>query len=146
VIPGDAVRQAMRKDLDFAAAVSRDLADDFRLMVRTVKNLKLRSGLQRLANYLVMLHETQAIGPNRVMLSHEKRVLASLLGMTAENLSRAFAALRAYGVVVNGALVTLNNLAALETLAKPDPLIDQGAAAQPKAIATPGRARRRAPA
>ncbi|HJS81013.1 MAG TPA: helix-turn-helix domain-containing protein, partial [Vitreimonas sp.] len=62
-----------------------------------------------------------------VRLHHEKRVLASLLGMTPENLSRAFAALQARGVNVQGAIVTLSNVAALEALAKPDPLIDNHA-------------------
>ena len=97
MIPGDAIRRAMQLDPQFAAAVSRDLAGGYRTMVRAVKNQKLRSGIERLANYLVMLHESEeAVGPNVVMLRHEKRVLASLLGMTPENLSRAFAALRSY--------------------------------------------------
>jgi CRP/FNR family transcriptional regulator, transcriptional activator FtrB len=62
-----------------------------------------------------------------VRLHHEKRVLASLLGMTPENLSRAFAALQRHGVTVEGAVVTLRNISALEGLAKPDPLIDNHA-------------------
>jgi CRP/FNR family transcriptional activator FtrB len=62
-----------------------------------------------------------------VRLHHEKRVLASLLGMTPENLSRSFSALQNYGVSVQGAVVTLANIAALEQLAKPDPLIDNHA-------------------
>jgi CRP/FNR family transcriptional activator FtrB len=133
MIPGDAIRKAMLDDVQFAAAVSRDLAGGFRTMVRAVKNQKLRSGVERLANYLVMLHESaMPQGSNRVMLRHEKRVLASLLGMTPENLSRAFAALREYGVSVNGSLVTLANLAALVALAKPDPLIDNHAPHTPE--------------
>lgn len=132
MIPGDAIRRAMQQDLKFAAAVSRDLAGGFRTMVRAIKNQKLRSGLERLANYLVMLHESEAVGANTVILRHEKRVLASLLGMTPENLSRAFAALRPYGVTVNSALVTLSNLAALGALAKPDPLIDNHAPHTPE--------------
>jgi CRP/FNR family transcriptional activator FtrB len=50
-----------------------------------------------------------------------------LLGMTPENLSRSFSALQYYGVSVQGAVVTLANIAALEQLAKPDPLIDNHA-------------------
>jgi CRP/FNR family transcriptional activator FtrB len=68
----------------------------------------------------------QSVGAN-VVLRHEKRILASLLGMTLENLSRAFAALRKHGVSVNGAAVTIANAAALHALAKPDPLIDNHA-------------------
>jgi CRP/FNR family transcriptional activator FtrB len=47
--------------------------------------------------------------------------------MTPENLSRSFSALQAYGVTVQGSVVTLSNVAALEALAKPDPLIDNHA-------------------
>ena len=57
-------------------------------------------------------------------LPTEKRLLASLLGMTPENLSRAFAALRPYGVTVNAARVTIARRDELLALAKPTPLID----------------------
>jgi CRP/FNR family transcriptional activator FtrB len=127
LIPSAAIRIAMAADIQLALAISRDLAGAFRTMVRTVKNQKLRSGVERLANYLVMLRASQpSVGAN-VVLRHEKRILASLLGMTPENLSRAFAALRKHGVSVNGAAVTIANAAALHALAKPDPLIDNHA-------------------
>jgi CRP/FNR family transcriptional activator FtrB len=126
MIPGDAIRRAMTEDARFAVAVSRDLAGGYRGMVRAVKNQKLRSGLERLANYLVTLRAAEEAGAT-LRLPHEKRVLASLLGMTPENLSRAFAALQKYGVGVHGALVTIANLGALRALAKPDPLIDNHA-------------------
>jgi CRP/FNR family transcriptional regulator, transcriptional activator FtrB len=127
MIPGDAIRRAMVDDVQFGLAVSRDLAGGFRSMVRAVKNQKLRSGVERLANYLVMLRASDSgVGAN-VILRHEKRVLASLLGMTPENLSRAFAALRKHGVSVNGSVVTIANAPALTALAKPDPLIDNHA-------------------
>ena len=53
-----------------------------------------------------------------------RRTLASLLGMTAENLSRAFATLRPYGVQVSGSTITLATPEDLTRLAKPAPLID----------------------
>lgn len=127
MIPGDAIRKAMADDAQFALAVSRDLAGGFRTMVRAVKNQKLRRGVERLANYLVMLKASDGGVGGSVVLRHEKRVLASLLGMTPENLSRAFAALRQHGVTANGAVVTIANLGALAALAKPDPLIDNHA-------------------
>lgn len=127
MLPGDAIRRAMIEDVQFGMAVARDLAGGYRTMVRTAKNQKLRSGVERLANYLVMLHASEPNVGNSVVLRHEKRILASLLGMTPENLSRAFAALRKYGVGVRGAVVTISNPAALRALAKPDPLIDNHA-------------------
>jgi CRP/FNR family transcriptional activator FtrB len=44
--------------------------------------------------------------------------------MTPENLSRAFNTLKPYGVEVDGTRIKLTDLQALETLAKPNPLID----------------------
>lgn len=126
MIPGDAIRTAMRLDSRFGMAASRDLADAFRGMVHSNKNMKLRNSTERLANYLLTQRATHNSG-SAVRLHYEKRVLASLLGMTPENLSRSFAALQAYGVTVNGSVVNLGNPIALEQLAKPDPLIDNHA-------------------
>jgi CRP/FNR family transcriptional activator FtrB len=123
MIPGDAIRTAMRLDTRFGMAVARDLAGAYRGLVRTIKNHKLRNSTERLANYLLALRAADESGAV-VRLHHEKRVLASLLGMTPENLSRAFAALQSRGVNVQGAVVTLSNIPALEALARPDPLID----------------------
>ena len=127
MISGDAIRKGMRAEPNFAAAVSRDLAGGFRTMVRAVKTQKLRSGVERLANYLLALHAEQTEPAATLCLPYEKRILASLLGMTPENLSRAFVTLQKYGVLVKGALVTLSNPAALRAFAKPDPLIDMHA-------------------
>ncbi|HRD47354.1 MAG TPA: helix-turn-helix domain-containing protein, partial [Caulobacter sp.] len=63
-------------------------------------------------------------GASTFVLPHEKRVLASLLGMTPENLSRAFAALADYGVEVAGPRVSITRPVVLERIAKPHPLID----------------------
>lgn len=53
-------------------------------------------------------------------------MLASLLGMTAKNLSRAFASLADQaGVVTSGREVRITNREALTDIAKPSPLIDR---------------------
>ena len=57
-------------------------------------------------------------------LPYDKRTLASLLGMTPENLSRAFNTLRPYGVDVSGSDIRLGELDDLRQLAKPNALID----------------------
>ena len=57
-------------------------------------------------------------------LEFEKRRLASVLGMTPENLSRAFRGLQPYGVIVTGTRVTIDSQPDLERFAAPDPLID----------------------
>jgi CRP/FNR family transcriptional activator FtrB len=126
MISGDAIRSSMGEDAAFAVAIARELSGSYRGLVRAIKNQKLRGGVERLANYLLTLRAKSG-GGEIVHLPHEKRVLASLLGMTPENLSRAFATLGGYGVEVDGADVRLAKLRDLERLARPDPLIDNHA-------------------
>lgn len=130
MISGEAIRKNMREDAGFGLAISRELAGCYRGLVRTIKNHKLRSGAERLANYILTLRAKTGAG-EMVHLPHEKRVLAALLGMTPENLSRAFAMLQAYGVEVQGADLKITKLRDLERLAKPDPLIDNHAPPAP---------------
>jgi len=119
LIPGQSFRQAVRLDPGLALAVTEELSNCYSGVVRELKNHKLRGGLERLANYLLKQRRRQGDGV-AVQLPCRKRVLASLLGMTPENLSRAFAQLGAYGVKVDGGLVTLSWPDALAQLAKPD--------------------------
>ena len=99
-----------------------ELAGSYRFMVKTVKNQKLRTAVERLANYL-LTYRTQE-GRLAFDLPIEEQLLASLLGMTPESLSRAFGTLKAYGVEVDGTKVTLSNEKNLAALAKPTPFID----------------------
>jgi CRP/FNR family transcriptional activator FtrB len=123
MIAAENVRSAMRTDVEFAQKAVLELATCYHGVVRAYKNIKLRTAVERLANYLLVLDARQG-GRGRCELPVEKRTLASMLGMTPENLSRAFATLRPYGVVVEGAEISLEKMKDLETLAKPSPLID----------------------
>lgn len=129
MVSGEALRRAMQRDPAFCFTVAQELAGCYRGVVRALKNQKLRGGIERLANYLISQQAHQG-GAQTITLPHEKRVLASLLGMTPENLSRAFAALGDYGVTVSGPAVTISRPTLLQRLAKPDPLIDQRATAE----------------
>ncbi|ADG10352.1 transcriptional regulator [Caulobacter segnis] len=122
MIPGDLFRRVMREDRGVSLAVIEELSGCYSGLVRTIKSHKLRAPLVRLANYLLVQQQRQGGGVLRLPL--QKRMLASLLGMTPENLSRSFAALAEYGVRVDGPLVTITRPAVLARLAKPDPLID----------------------
>lgn len=123
MLSGEALRRTMRQDADFSFAVAQELSGCYRGLVRSMKSQKLRGGVERLANFLLTQRVRQGMR-DPIVLPHEKRVLASLLGMTPENLSRAFANLSSYGVVVHGAEVSLTRPEALERLARPTPLID----------------------
>ena len=138
MLSGETLRRAMQTDPHFSYAAAPELAGCYRGLVRSLKNQKLRGGAERLANYLITQKVRQG-GGETFTLPHEKRLLASLLGMTPENLSRAFATLTGYGVVVNGPEVTIARPVVLERLAKPDPLIDNH---QPPGATPVGKAER----
>ncbi|WP_456388766.1 cyclic nucleotide-binding domain-containing protein [Profundibacter sp.] len=123
MLPAEDVRHVFEKDHAFARAVVMELAYCYRGVIKSVKGLKLRTSIERLANYLLKWQKKMG-GSNSFDLSIEKRRLASVLGMTPENLSRAIKALRPYGVVIDGQTVEITKPADLMRLAKPTPLID----------------------
>lgn len=123
LVPSEDVRNVFAADSGFACAVVTELAGRFRDSIRRTKNLKLRTSMERLANYLLAEHEA-AGATGCVELRHDKRLIASLLGMTPENLSRAFAVLKPYGVRVDGSRITIAQPKDLTRLAKPTSLIE----------------------
>lgn len=123
MIPSENIRAVFEKDDAFARAVVVELASCYRSVIKDCKGLKLRTGVERLANRLIRFHKDQNANGS-IELPYDKRTLASLLGMTPENLSRAFNTLKPYGVKVDGPEIQLEDLGSLEILAKVDPLID----------------------
>ena len=123
LIPSQDVRAIFDTDAHFARTVVTELAQCYRSVVKNTKDLKLRTSLERLANYLLRLQRRTG-GASTFALGTEKRRLASILGMTPENLSRAFKGLQPYGVEVNGASVIITDQNELERFAKPSRLID----------------------
>ncbi|WP_310618757.1 cyclic nucleotide-binding domain-containing protein [Flexibacterium corallicola] len=123
LLPSNDVRDIFDEDHAFARAVVAELAKCYRTVVKDTKNLKLRSSIERLANYLLRL-QIKNNGSKEFELQIEKRRLASYLGMTPENLSRAIKALQPYSVTIDGPRVCIADRDDLATLAKPTPLID----------------------
>ena len=123
MIPSEDVRSVFGSDPNFAIAIVDELSRCYRATIRNMKNLKLRTSLERLGNYVLKLHRRQG-NTLTVELPIEKRRLASYLGMTPENLSRGFNSLKAHGVEVQGQQILIENLEALTKFAKPDYLID----------------------
>ena len=123
MIPTRNIQSTMESDLLFARSIVNELANCYRSVIKEHKNLKLRTAVERLANRLIRYHNDQGAN-GAIEIPHDKRTLASLLGMTPENLSRAFNTLKPYGVRVDGPQIELSDLKSLETLAKPNKLID----------------------
>lgn len=126
MIPAEVVRRYFAEDAAFARALALELAVAYRGVVKELKNQKLRSSLERLANWLLIRHEETG-GIGRFDLPFDKKVLASRLGMAPEVLSRSFAALAPYRVVVQGPSIQLNDIEALRKLARPSDTIDNPA-------------------
>lgn len=123
MIPAENIRELFTRDIAFANAILIELATSYRSIIKAHKNQKLRTSVERLANYLIHLHIAQGSNGS-ANLPYDKRMIASLLGMTPENLSRAFGTLNAYGVEVKGSKITFATPDDLKTLAKPSQLID----------------------
>lgn len=123
LLPAEAVRRVFADSPTFACALSMELAWAYRGVVQELKNQKLRSGLERLANWLIA-RNAETGGTGAFDLPFEKRVLASRLGMVPEALSRAFAALVPYKVSVRGPHIRIQDPTALHNLAQPTPTID----------------------
>lgn len=122
MIPAVAVRDVFGRDAAFARAIVNELANRYRGLVRALKDEKLRTGAQRLANWIL---RASAQDPRRnIELEFDKRTLASLLGMTPENLSRNFALLTSHGVKGSGREIVVEDENALKQFAKPNALID----------------------
>lgn len=123
LLPAGAVRSVFQEDPAFAAACAADLARGYRRLVKEISNLKLRSSLERVANWLLQQARREGDVP-QFTIPVDKKTLAAKLGIAPEVLSRNFAALSSHGVKVSGKLVEVTDLARLEDLAKPEPTID----------------------
>jgi len=124
MIPAENIRLMFANDPPFARSMVVELATCYRGIVKSLKNHKLRTGTERLANYVIGQHEAYAEEGAAFRLDVDKRTLAGLLGMTPENLSRAFAALKPHGVRVQGRHIAIDDVELLQEFARPSLLID----------------------
>lgn len=119
LVPAALVREVIKQDVALMQATMHELALGYRDLVRALTDMKLRQSAERLGN-LVLQQEQRQGSTGIVQLRAEKRLLASLLGMTPENLSRAFGVLGGHGLTVDGAQVRITDRAALEEFSRPD--------------------------
>jgi CRP/FNR family transcriptional regulator, transcriptional activator FtrB len=115
-----ALRALARTEQAIALALLGTVARDFRAMVRQVRDLKLRTATQRLGCYLLALVADANATSAHLRLPFDKALLAGRLGCRQDSLSRAFAALREFGVETHGAMVILHDVPRLRQYAMPD--------------------------
>jgi CRP/FNR family transcriptional regulator, transcriptional activator FtrB len=126
MVPADAVRRVFAEDGALARIMAQELAVSYRYLVKELKNQKLRSNLERLANWL-LVRDAETGSKGSFNLPFDKKVLAARLGMAPEVLSRSFAALVPYEVGVEGPAIRIRDIAALQRLAHPSVTIDDPA-------------------
>jgi len=121
LVPAALMREVIKQDTALMQATMHELALGYRDLVRALTDMKLRQSAERLGHYL--LEYSARHGENwEFELSGEKRVLASLLGMTPENLSRAFSTLKGHGVSTSGSKIRIEDRIALSAFSRPDPV------------------------
>lgn len=114
------LRQQMRDDPQLAISMLAATFVHLQQLVMQVEQLKARSGVQRVAEFLANL-ATCSEGPCQVVLPYNKALIAGRLGMKPESLSRAFARLREHGVRMEASTAHIDDLGALRELAAEDP-------------------------
>ena len=123
MVPAPTVRDVFDRDAAFARAIVNELAQRYRGIVKALKNEKLRTSAQRLANWILSTDVKQG-RRRQVALKYDKRIIASNLGMSPENLSRNLALLADHGIRSSARDIVIEDPSALERFAKPNPLID----------------------
>jgi CRP/FNR family transcriptional activator FtrB len=122
-LQADQVRKETASSPELSRRFTQILGGQFRMTVRHIKDLKLRSGPKRVAAFLLRLvDETGKRG--FADLPIPKGRLASRLGLTPESLSRALHTLSDHGLAMRGSRVILSDRDRLVRFCKPDPLID----------------------
>ena len=120
-IPAEDIRSGLAQDASFAKAAGLELAIRYRDILRELKNQRMRSATERLANWLLL--EQEISKTPSFSLPIPKSLLAARLGMTNEHLSRSLNILRDHGVSLSGSVITLDRQA-LISYAHPSILMD----------------------
>lgn len=118
LIPSERFRQALQTEKALALMMVDCLAQHWRLLVGHLRELKLHSGIERLAHYLVQ-RSPETAGAASFRLEDDRKTIAAELGMSPEFLSRTFQQLRSHGVRASGSLITIDDVDELRRLYRP---------------------------
>lgn len=113
------VRDAMTQDPCLTVALMEMAARNIGTILDDVERLKIRTGAQRLAAFLLE-QAPQAQGRIEFQLPYDKHTVASLLGLAPESLSRSFCKLRAVGVTLLRNLIRVEDRDRLAAFAAED--------------------------
>lgn len=109
------VRQLAERDATVSAAMISSLSEHLIATTEILINDRLHTAPQRVADYLLDRCPVDA-GAASIRLPFQKNLLAGMLGLAPEALSRAFSALRRAGVSVRGRVVQISDVKALREI------------------------------
>lgn len=110
--PAASFRAQLRANGSLAYGITFQLAGHWRMLISQIKDLKLLSVVERLSALLLAL-APRGPGEATAVLPGNRRLVAGLLGVAPQSLSRAFAALRPLGVSGGGREVSIKSVARL---------------------------------
>jgi CRP/FNR family transcriptional regulator, transcriptional activator FtrB len=120
VLDAETVRNEARQSPALARNISQVLAGQWRVALRIILELKCRLPSERLAAFLLRLHDARPPGAV-AEVPFSKRQLAARIGMQPETLSRALQTLAANGLLLRGRQIIVNDRDTAETFCGPDP-------------------------
>jgi CRP-like cAMP-binding protein len=97
---------------EIAVAMLASVSKRMHYLVGQIEQLQVRSGTQRVADFLLKLCPDQE-GPAEILLPYDKTLIASRLGMKPESFSRALARLRDLGVRTEHSHVSITDAVTL---------------------------------
>lgn len=106
------LRKAIETDRKLARTMLAAAALHLRALVAHVEELKTRTALVHLADFILDLSGARS-GSVEVSLPYEKQLIAGRLGMTPESFSRALGQLGSHGVRVKRDKIFIHDIAAL---------------------------------
>jgi len=118
-VPAVHVIKCLQTMPELGRAMIASMALHMNHLVQQVEQLKAKSGVQRVAGFLLSLCPS-GHGACTIALPYDKTLIAGRLGLKPESLSRAFAKLRSVGVHVHAAHVEVGNPDRLRRLAADD--------------------------
>jgi CRP/FNR family transcriptional activator FtrB len=119
-IDAGVVREESARSPELALAIARIMAGQWRVALKIILDLKCRSPSQRLAAFLLRLHDAKPDGAI-AEVPFSKRQLASRIGMQPETLSRTLQTLAANGLYLRGREIIVTDRADIERFCGPAP-------------------------
>lgn len=124
-IPADHVVKCIRAMPDIALAMIASTSTHLHQLVQQVEQLKMQSGVQRVAEFLAALCDRDS-GSCTIALPYDKMLIAARLGIKPESLSRSLAKLRSFGVEVHAHHVIVHDVEKLQGIVSGSRRLDPG--------------------